>query len=232
MRSLMILPFMLLLWTSWTFGDNTTKATNSPPILEDACEQDEDFNVNEEVYLYCYFISKQPFDVIWYKDDHEIQPKTSARYHFTENNQVLSIPKAWMSDQGKYRCKGLNKYGETSHNITVTMHLSPCGRKAPKVYSPLPTLTVKKGQRVTLICVVMFQNCQATLPTFEWRNSKGHLVRKATKTKVVANTGGTLRIMRLTKKSVKKRDSGIYKCGVNSARTKTTSKVKVIVVDF
>ena len=96
-------------------------ATNSP-TLDDASDPDEDFYVDEEVYLYCDFISNKPFDVKWYKNDQEIQLKTGSRYHFSDNKQVLSIPKGWMSDQGKYRCKGFNSFGEDSHNITVTMH--------------------------------------------------------------------------------------------------------------
>jgi hypothetical protein len=88
----------------------------------DASDQDEDFDVNDEVILYCCFISKQPFNVKWYKDDQEIQLTTGARYQLSENNQVLSIPNGSKSDKGKYRCEGSNQYGQESHNITVYMH--------------------------------------------------------------------------------------------------------------
>mgnify|MGYP002803605142 CR=1 FL=1 len=226
MRSL-ILSFMLLFLSLWNSG--SSKATNSPKLYS-ASGRGEDFHLNEEVYVYCYFKSKQPFDVKWYKNGQEIQ---GARYNFSDNNQVLTIPKPRMSDQGRYLCKGINQYGEDSRIVIVIMHLPICGKKAPKVYNPLPTVTIEKGKNVTLVCIVQFQNCESYYrPAFRWRNSGGNLLTSGSKTEDVASTGSTLYIMRLTKQNVKKLDSAMYECAVNSAGIKTNTTVKLTVVDF
>ena len=90
------------------------------PILVDGSSQDEIFTVNEEVILYCCFMSKEPVQVKWYKDD--IPLTTGARYQFGENNQVLSTSSASKLDNGAYRCEGSNKHGRQSWNITVAIH--------------------------------------------------------------------------------------------------------------
>ena len=94
--------------------------TSLKPELEDASNAQEDFYVNEKLDLYCCFQSKEKVHVVWLKDNQTIT--SGARYQFSENNQVLTIPKASMLDGGKYRCEGSNKYGKDSWNIVVIIH--------------------------------------------------------------------------------------------------------------
>ena len=120
-----------------------------------------------------------------------------------------------------------------SHQCFTSLTAPLCGKKAPKVYSPLPTVTIEKGKNASLVCVVQFQNCNYYYrPAFRWRNSGGNLIPSGSKTEDVGNTGSTLYIMRLAKPNAQKRDSGIYECAVHNLGIKANTTVKLTVVDF
>ncbi|XP_028401948.1 uncharacterized protein LOC114524919 [Dendronephthya gigantea] len=96
-ESLVILLVLLLVHPLCIFGDNkfcidSGNSSKAPiaPSLDDASSSGEDFNVNDDVTLYCCFVSQYPVHVKWYKNN--IPLVTGARYRFSEDNQVL--PKA------------------------------------------------------------------------------------------------------------------------------------------
>ncbi|CAB4031971.1 Hemicentin-1, partial [Paramuricea clavata] len=197
--------------------------SNAPELVDGSSKQ-EDFTVNDKVDLYCCFISKQSaVQVKWYKDGKPLP--TGGKYHFAEKKQVLSIPKGSKLDDGKYRCEGSNQHGRESWNITVHMHLPRCQHAT--VNSPQSNISAKKGNSVTLTCLVETKkDCRTSLASFYWRNPKGKIVIKNSKVQAISS-GGSYNVVRmtLTIKHARKHRSGTYKCITKSVRYNEASKV-------
>ncbi|XP_028400075.1 neural cell adhesion molecule 2-like [Dendronephthya gigantea] len=223
--SLLLLPFIVVLFSALIFCDDqmcfdtNDNSTASPaPVLVYGSSSSEDFFVNEEIFLYCCFQTKQPFQVKWYKNN--IPLSAGARYKLAENNQVLTIANGCKFDEGVYRCEGSNKHDRQSWNITVIMHLPVC--QSLEVSSPKTAVTVREGENANLTCTVQLsKNCTASQSYF-WRNPHGKILTKNTR---YLPTDDNNRVqMVLTLKQIKKKMAGTYRCITITQYTSSTAR--------
>ncbi|KHJ44748.1 immunoglobulin domain protein [Trichuris suis] len=105
--------------------------------------------------------------VIWYKNGVEITPEMERRFGYHIKKWSLILPDLVPSDAGTYTCKVFNKYGEISHNYTVTVvervpHKPIIAPDFPK------NLTVHVGENATFSCPVLSD----LQPHIEWFRHK------------------------------------------------------------
>lgn len=186
--------------------DNTIAQGNTlKPDLVDASNKNEIFYSDKSLELYCCFESRQStVKTAWFKNNNCIV--AGLKYKFSENNQVLTIPKATTIDSGKYSCRGSNNNGTSNWTINVQVRDPPCKNK-PTVRSLKSTVVAHTGATVVLKCtVVADKSCR--LWSFSWR--------KGSQGRFLSNEGSSINngIMKLTIKNVKRKHAGKYKCKV------------------
>jgi hypothetical protein len=118
----------------------------------------------------------------------------------------------------KHQCK-LSNWSSTFSTVPPCQHAT--------VNSPQPNISVKKGNSVTLTCLVETKrDCRTSLSSFYWKNPKGIIVIKNSKVQAVSS-GGRYNVVRmtLTIKHARKHHSGTYKCITKSVRYNEASKV-------
>ncbi|CDW53260.1 fibroblast growth factor receptor [Trichuris trichiura] len=124
--------------------------------------------------------------VIWYKNGVEITPEMERRLGYHIKKWSLILPDLVPSDAGTYTCKVFNKYGEISHNYTVTVvgefsanwpqrsvvQLVCCSERVPHKPIIAPdfpkNLTVHVGENATFSCPVLSD----LQPHIEWFRHK------------------------------------------------------------
>ncbi|KAG5850585.1 hypothetical protein ANANG_G00084020 [Anguilla anguilla] len=168
-----------------------------PPSIVGVNPENVTVVVNNFVSLTCEATGFPPPTLSWLKDRGPVQANTNAL--IMPGGRTLQIPRAKMSDGGKYSCVAINPAGEAQKRILLTVFVPPSirdgGGDSPVVVS------VRVGNSVTLEC----ESNAVPPPTITWYKN-GRTVAESANLKILA--GGRM----LELKGAEVSDTGQYVC--------------------
>ncbi|XP_033885551.3 hemicentin-1-like isoform X1 [Acipenser ruthenus] len=153
--------------------------------------------VNNFISLTCEATGFPPPTLSWLKDGKPVQLNSNAL--IMPGGRTLQIPRAKLSDGGKYSCVAMNQAGENEKFIFLTVFVPPSirdhGGDNPAVVS------VRVGNSVTLEC----ESNAVPPPSITWYKN-GRMITESANVKVLAD-GQMLKI-----KGAEVSDTGQYVC--------------------
>lgn len=92
----------------------------APPVLSTSPPRSIDVTSGNDILLDCSTVAFPPPKVTWLKDNEVFFPNNS-NIIFEQNDQILRITKANISNRGHYKCNAKNPAGEVSNEFEVNI---------------------------------------------------------------------------------------------------------------
>uniref|UniRef100_A0A8C9R6U4 Hemicentin-1 n=1 Tax=Scleropages formosus TaxID=113540 RepID=A0A8C9R6U4_SCLFO len=168
-----------------------------PPSIVGTNPENVSVVVNNFVSLTCEATGFPPPTLSWLKERRPVQANTNAL--IMPGGRTLQIPRAKVSDGGKYSCVAMNPAGEAQRLIFLTVFVPPSIRDSS---GDLPVqVSVRVGNAVTLEC----ESNAVPPPTISWYKN-GRTVTESANLRILAE-GQMLEI-----KGAEVSDTGQYVC--------------------
>ncbi|XP_064420214.1 hemicentin-2 [Latimeria chalumnae] len=172
-----------------------------PPRIVGVNPETSSVILHNTVSLTCNVQSYPAPDITWYKDGHALQ--FSADILILPGGQILQIPKARLSDGGKYTCVVTNPAGKDEKHIHLSVYAPPTIRSLSG--NQQEEVVVHTGETATFLC----QSEGAPRPTITWHKNGHQLVMM---NGVQAQSEGQM----LQIQDIQVGDSGLYTCKVTN----------------
>lgn len=119
-----------------------------------------------DVEVECTLVGVPKPEIKWYRNGKRISPKGNITIESTSENYTykitLKIKKVEKKQEGRFKVVAKNREGEAS--VEFTLKVLTKDKEAPEVLEPLESLTVRKGEKITLSTTIVGN----PEPTIEW----------------------------------------------------------------
>jgi len=161
--------------------------------------QDVEVSFGNTAYFTCRAEGDPQPDIVWYRNNAEIQPTSAGRYSVLEDG-TLMIESARDTDEGFYECVARNELGETKAQPVELRYLDDSRPVRPRINKKPVDVSLGEGESATLECQVT----GSPRPTVLWLKNDQSLPSDP---RLRVDLTGTLRIVDL-----KPADTAVYRC--------------------
>lgn len=196
----------------YIYKDVYLNINGSHPIVIDHMPSEE-ATVGHSAILKCPIIGSPRPLIIWYRNGVEVDEN---RYKI-ESNYDLDISNITKSDEGEYKCKGLNRFGSTETFVNLEV-------KRPTIILNQPeTYNVLKGGSITLPCYVFVDTESELKVTWSFN---GYEIYLENDPRFSINEDNSLSISDVTED-----DFGFYECSAYTELDDDKITIELIVQD-